>query len=437
MEFADKEPSSERSSAGAVEQRLWLNFHFNLFWLGQSLSDLGDAFAILAFPLLVLQATGSVAQMGLVTATFSVGRLLIGIFAGAIVDRYNRRILMIGCDLMRFLLFASIPMSWWLIGPQIWLLYVVAAFSSCFGTIFDVAYITAVPNLVERDQITEANSRLQTTSALAAILGLTLSGLVCAQYGATFAIGIDALSFAISALSLLLIRLRSIPATSSKDAVQTTRSKQALFNVRELLAGATFLWRQPVLRPVTIFLGCLTLLTTGAFDLFVFHLKHDLALSNATIGLIVGLASIGSIIGGLLTPFLRKRLGFGPCWIGGWSIHALGLALIAVTPNLVLCSIFTIMVTCSLTMAEISSISLRQQITPDAILGRVTSAFWMLHSAPAPLGAALFTAISVYTGTVPVLVFIGATGILTMLIALLTPARQRFPERVEVEDASE
>lgn len=430
MEFADKEPPSERHLAGT---RLWLNVHFNLFWLGQSLSDLGDAFAILAFPLLVLQATGSVAQMGLVTGTFSVGRLVIGIFAGAIVDRYNRRALMIGCDLMRFLLFASIPVSWWLIGPQLWLLYVVAALTSCFGTIFDVAYITAVPNLVERDQITEANSRLQTTSALAAILGLTLSGLVCAQYGATVAIGIDALSFAISSLSLLAIRLRATAVTTAttSEAERPTRPKQTFFEWRELLAGATFLWRQPVLRPVTVFLGCLTLLTAGAFDLFVFHLKHDLALSTATIGLIVGLASIGSIIGGLLTPILRKRLGFGPCWIGGWSLHALGLALIAVTPNLVLCSLFTIMVTCSLTMAEISSISLRQQITPDAILGRVTSAFWMLHSAPAPLGAALFTAISVYTGTVPVLVFIGAAGILTMLIALLTPARQRFPEWVE------
>jgi Na+/melibiose symporter-like transporter len=292
--------------------------------------------------------------------------------------------------------------------------------------LFDVAYITAIPNLVERDQITEANSRLQTTYALASILGLTLSGFVSAQYGATFAIGIDALSFALSALLLLAVRLR--PATIPAETAQTSRSKST-FNGREFLAGAAFLWRQPVLRPVTVFLACLTLLTAGAFDLFVFHLKHDLGQSNATIGLIVGLASIGSIIGGLLLPVLRKRLGFGPCWIGGWIIHALCLALIALTPNLVLCSLFTIVLTCSLTIAEISSMSLRQQITPDAILGRVTSVFWMLHSAPAPLGAALFTAISAYTGAVPVLVFIGAAGILTMLIALLTPARQRFPER--------
>src|SRR5579884_3662290 len=116
MEFVEKEPPSERPSAGA---RLWLNLHFNLFWLGQSLSDLGDAFAILAFPLLILQATGSVVQMGLVTGTFSVGRLLVGIFAGPIVDRYNRRALMVGCDFMRFLLFASIPVCWWLVGPQV------------------------------------------------------------------------------------------------------------------------------------------------------------------------------------------------------------------------------------------------------------------------------------------------------------------------------
>src|SRR5947207_2702165 len=105
----------DASDARSAGSRLWHNTHFNIFWFGQLLSNLGDAFAILAFPLLVLQATGSVAQMGLVTGTFSVGRLLVGIFAGAIVDRYDRRMLMICCDLLRFLLYAVIPVSWWLV----------------------------------------------------------------------------------------------------------------------------------------------------------------------------------------------------------------------------------------------------------------------------------------------------------------------------------
>lgn len=421
MDFTDKEVSSHVPSARTP---LWCNTHFNIFWFGQSLSVLGDACALLALPLLVLQATGSVAQMGLVTGTFSIGQLLAGIFAGSIADRSDRRIVMICCDLMRFFLYATIPLIWWLAGPQIWLLYVVAALAPCFGTTFQVTYVTAIPNLVEHNQITEANSRLQTTFALAAIFGPILSGIVSAHYGPAWAISIDACSFMLSALSLLVIRLRcnSVPA-------ETTETPEKSLKNHALLVGAAFIWRHPILRPVCLFLACILFLTTGAFDLFIFHVKHDLGQTNTIVGLIMGLASIGGIAGGLATPLLRKYLGFGPCWIGGWIINALSLLLMALTSNLVFFCVLTMLFSFSQTIAGIISMSLRQQITPDAILGRVTSAFWTIQLVPAPLGAALFTAISARTGTAPVLAFLGVAGILIMLFALVTPVRQRFPEQ--------
>src|SRR5437763_12096556 len=108
--------ASDTRSAGS---RLWHNTHFNIFWFGQLLSALGDAFAMLAMPLLVLQATGSVAQMGLVTGTFGIAQLLAGIFAGALVDKVDRRRLMILCDLGRLLVYAMVPLGWLLAGPQI------------------------------------------------------------------------------------------------------------------------------------------------------------------------------------------------------------------------------------------------------------------------------------------------------------------------------
>src|SRR5215210_1745978 len=104
--------------------RLWRNRNFNIFWLGQALSSLGDSFGFLALPLLVLQATGSLVQMGLVTGTFGVGQIVAGIFSGAVVDHVNRRRLMIICDLGRTALYGSIPLTWWLVGPQLWLIYV-------------------------------------------------------------------------------------------------------------------------------------------------------------------------------------------------------------------------------------------------------------------------------------------------------------------------
>src|SRR5690242_7882314 len=133
----DNAPNADSVAAPrpARGRRLTRNRAFNIFWAGQTLSSLGDAVAIIALPLLILQATGSVVQMGLVTGMGGVGQLVAGLFSGVLVDRADRRRLMIVCDVARMLLLASIPAVWALAGPQLWLIYVVvfpvAALSAC------------------------------------------------------------------------------------------------------------------------------------------------------------------------------------------------------------------------------------------------------------------------------------------------------------------
>jgi len=178
---------------GRHSSLFWQRPSFLLFWGGQSLSNLGDAFALVAIPLLVLQVTGSAAQMGLVTATFGTGRLLAGIFAGLLVDRVDRRMFMIACDASRLLLFGSIPCVWLLAGPQLWLIYVVMTGGAIIGMGFQAAYVTAVVNLVETEQITAANSMLQGTLALTYVLGPLLAGIIATVLSPTTAVGVDAL----------------------------------------------------------------------------------------------------------------------------------------------------------------------------------------------------------------------------------------------------
>ena len=106
-----------------VSQVLWRQRDFGIFWAAQTLSVLGDSFALIALPLLVLQATGSVARMGLLTAVGGAAAVAAGVFAGVLVDRVDRRRLLITCDLVRMVLYGLIPLVW-LFGPRIWLLYV-------------------------------------------------------------------------------------------------------------------------------------------------------------------------------------------------------------------------------------------------------------------------------------------------------------------------
>src|SRR5260370_39742564 len=128
-------------------------------------------FALIAMPLLVLQATGQVVQMGLVTATFTVAQLVTGIFAGQLIDTLNRRVLMLVCDAGRALIFATIPLVWWLAGPQVWLIYVVTACGAALGMIFQVGFVAAVPNLVERGQIITAHGDIHASGGTDAPIG--------------------------------------------------------------------------------------------------------------------------------------------------------------------------------------------------------------------------------------------------------------------------
>lgn len=404
----------------AVSKSLWRNCSFNIFWFGQSLSVLGDSFAMIALPLLVLQATGSVAEMGVVTAIFGIGQVVSGLIAGVIVDRVNRRRLMIICDLMRTVLYATIPLGWWLLGPQMWLLFLVAALGSCFGQFFQISSITSLANMVGREQIVEANAKLQVTYGISFVAGPALAGLVAAQFGPPVAIAFDAVSFAVSAGSLSFNKWQqpAKPVTNAKPQV-----------LREWTEGFKFLWNQPVLRAITFLVGAYSFLTLGCLDLFIYHVKHDLGQSDSAAGLVLGFASIGGILSGVFISWLRKNIGFGPCVLGGMAVASLMLALIGQAPTVLIIVPLAVLFIFADNIKGISSMTLRQQITPDYLLGRVTSVFWTFTTVPGPLGAFIVTRIAENANVAVTLLIVGSLGFVLAVIGLFTPVRQRFPER--------
>ncbi len=400
--------------------RLWRNPTFNIFWFGQALSVLGDAFAMIALPLLVFELTNSLFQMGLITSVSGVGMLITGLIAGVIVDRVDRRQLMIWCDIGRAVLFAAVPLIWWLLGPQLWLLYAVALLGSVLGMLFQVAYSASIPNLVDADQITDANSRLQITFAFGTAIGPFLAGFFSDAYGPAATLGVDAISFIASAISLVLIRMRPTP----QDA---TRPKRRV-SLEEIIAGARFVVNNPVLRSVALIFFLFTLVAAGGYDLFIYYLKNDLAQTDRAVGTVFGVAAVGGVLGGLLAPLLRRRLGFGACFIGGMCIECAAIALIGLAPTVPIIAGLAAIMAFANTVKLISSMSLRQEITPNHLMGRVTSAFWIIIRVPRPIGAAVTTGIGAQLGAPLVLVAMGVLGLIIALFGLGTPARTRHPE---------
>jgi MFS family permease len=396
---------SEQFSDG--EQRR----NFRLYWMGQSLSMLGDSFSFIALPLLVLDATGSIFKMGLLTATYGVGYFLSGLVSGALVDRVDRRRLMIICDLIRFVLHMMVPLSWWLIGPSLSVLFVVVLFSALFGNAFQVAAITAVASLVEKSKLTEANGRLESTSALCFFIGPMLAGFLTHGFGAQFAIAVDAMSFLVSALVLSFVRFR--PVERSREAV----------SVSSMLRGLQFLWQQPVLRWIMLTIIASNFIANAFNDVIVFQVKKEMGYGDDMVGLVFGFASLGPVLAGMLVARLSKRFGFARSYLGA-GFGLAGAMYMAGQANQIVVLIFFVGILCGFQVIRgVNSMSFRQEVTPDALLGRVTSAFWCLISAAGPLGAMVFTKIAHDYGASYTLSLMGILLLVLAFVSWFSPIR--------------
>lgn len=421
VELADDEPLSGRSPT------LRRDRDFGFFWAAQTLSVIGDSFALIALPLLVLRETGSIAHMGLLTAVAGAASVFAGVFAGIVVDRLDRRTLLIACDLARMVLYALIPLAW-AFGPQIWLLYVVLPMGEAVGMLFSVTYVTVVRALVPGDRITEANGRLNATAAAAGVVGPLFAGVVAARFGPAAAVGVDAASFGVSAACLSFVRFRGrTRAAQAGRPGEGGEVRQTMW--KDLLAGLSFLWRHPVLRALTVFLSFFSFLTLGLNDLLIYHLKHDLAQSDSTVGTVFAAGAMGTITGALLVAPVRRKLGFGATWIGAVAVCGIALAGIGSAQSVPGIAALTAAFLGSVSIAGTCSMSLRQEVTPDHLLGRVTSAFWTIHYSAAPVGAAVLTWAAQRHGTAPVGLAAGACCLLIAALALLTPVRRPRPER--------
>ena len=400
---------------------LWRDRNFAIFWTAQTLSAAGDSFAYIAVPLLVLRATGSVAQMGLLTGVAGAASICAGIGAGVLVDRVDRRTLLICCDLARMVLYGLIPLVW-AFGPQVWLLYVILPACEAIGMVFQVTYVTAVRNLVDADRITEANGFLYASMAAVGVAGPLLAGLIAGLLGPAAAIAFDAVSFALSAGGAFFIRLR----VAGRPDAASERERPWV----EFMAGARFLWRHPVLRTLTFELSLYIFLTVGLTNVLIYDLRHDLHQSYAVVGVVLGVAALGTVTGSMVTARLRRKIGFGASWIVPVAGSGVAIACIGITRAVPVIAVLAAVYMACESVGGICSMSLRQEVTPDHLLGRVTSAFWTIHGAPGPIGAALLGWAAGRYGVGPVLVTAGTGCLLLAAIALFTPIRLAAPERM-------
>ena len=415
--------------AGASPAR---NPDFRLLWIGQTISSAGDAFASVAMPLLVLEATGSVAQMGFVTAIGCAGTIATSFGSGLIVDRVNRRRLMIACDVVRGVLYGALPLVWWRFGANVAVVYAVAGLASVAANVFTVAYVAAIADIVETESLGRANAILQASQALAYVVGPMMAGVVAGRLGAASALVVDAASFGVSAVTLVRLRLRQERDPES-DPTASAAAPRGAFE------GFAFLFRHPELRAVSAIMFVVALLSSAGLgaavvDLFIFRLRIELASSERVVGACLGAAAFGGLAGALASPRVRRRYGFAATFLGGTSLQALGLLTAAAQGGPVGVTLGATFWAGGLTLRAVSAQSLRQTLAPNALLGRVTAAHWAIVFGAGTVGAVLVTQLAATFGASRALTVSGALLVIVSVVGAFTPvlrageARRPGPE---------
>ena len=281
------EPITEPAPAGT----LWRHRNFLLLWAGQSVSEMGSAVTQLALPLtavVILQA--STFQVGLLTSAATAAFALIALPAGALVDRWAKRRLMIWCDVARMVIIGSVPVAAALHLLTLGQLYVVAVTAGVCTVFFDVAYQSYLPVVVAREQLVDGNGKLGATQSFAQVAGPGLGGGLVGLVGAARAMGADAISYAISVASLLLIRDREEPPAGDGDRAGLRA---------EIAEGLSFVLRHPVLRKIAACTGTANLFGSMGVALEIVFLIRVLRVRPADTGLLIAVASLGGVAGGV------------------------------------------------------------------------------------------------------------------------------------------
>ena len=361
---------------------LWRNVPYAWLWAGQTVSRLGTAITTVAFPLLVLELAPSAQVAGTASALITLGNALLTPAGGVLSDRGDPRRPMMAVDLARFVFIGSLPLAFALGAVSLPHLYVVAFLVGSGRAMFDVAHSALLPRLVAREQLAGANSGLWTSFSVAQTLGPSFGGFLVAALGAAYAMGLDAMSFLVSAASLLGMRPKSSNGEWPKA--------QARSIVGDLREGLAFLWQQHIIRNTTLLLFLFhALCLYPALALLAYRAKVELGLSKETIGLVFAAGGVGSILGSLAVGLFRRRLRFGQVIVGCILVSALGLGLLALGTSAVPVGAGYGLLHGAWIAALISLVALRQSLTPLPLQGRVGAAERFIALAGGPLGAYL------------------------------------------------
>jgi MFS family permease len=397
---------------------LWQSSDFRKLWTSLTITHFGGQVTFLALPLtaaLVLNA--SPFEVGVLTALEALPYPIFGLFAGVLVDRARKLPVIIACDVGRALALAAIPLAAWLGHLSMAVLYVAGFLIGLLSVIGWPAYQVFMTERVGRENLVEANAKIGVADSAAQLMGPGIAGALIQWLTAPFAIFFDAVCFFASAWML-----RGIPPAATDEPKAVARSVKD-----EIMEGLRVVWANKILRAIAWSIGVWQVCRHAFIALVVLYAARELDFSAGHVGALFMISGIGSLAAASVTERLNSRFGMGPTMLAG--IAGTGVAWLTIGAafgGYVLASVIfgvgLFLLDLSGMIFFINYLSLRQAVTPDRLLGRVTATMIALTVSTAPLGGLVGGWVGEHFGLRAAILMAGAGALLLApLVTWLSP----------------
>ncbi len=384
-------------------------------WTAETVGVFGKQFTALALPTIAITLLKVGAfEIGILNALEDLAFPLLGLQVGVWADRWRRRPIMIAANLGRVVTMGSVPFVFLFAILHMYMLYLVAFAVGVFTVFFDIAYQSYLPTLIERSDLVEGNSKLETSQHGARTAGPAIAGALIDVVGAAKAIAVDAVAFFISAVLIFSIGKRE----SASGFVGERR-----FWV-ELKEGALAVFGNPILLRIAACTATVNFGVSMFFVAFYVFAYEQLKLSPTTFGLILGVGNIGLVVGAISAPKLLRMLGLGRTLVVSLFLSGLGLVAVPLAlygPPTPILTVLWFSSNALFPAYNINQISLRQAITPDRLQGRMNATMRTFVWGVLPLGAFVGGILGVRLGIVWTLVIGALVSTLATVWVLFPP----------------
>ncbi|GLZ43357.1 MFS transporter [Actinokineospora sp. NBRC 105648] len=392
-------------------------------WIASSLSNLADGVLKVALPLVAIGYTRSPALIAGLTFAFTLPWLVFALPAGVLADRFDRRRAMLLANITRAALLTGLTLLVAFDAGSIWVLYVVVFLVGITETVHDTAAQSIVPQLVDRDHLSVANSRLYGAELTAnQFVGPPVAGLLAAA-GATVAFGAPAGLWIIAVAAMWLVRGNYRPAREQRTTLRA-----------DVVEGLRFLWRLRLLRTFAISVGIFNFASNAAMSvlvLFAVGPQSSLGLSEQEFGLLLTTMALGSLAGSFAASWVQRVLGRAKALAACYLLGAVLIGMPALTTNVWVIGAGSFAGGIGIVVSNVIMVSLRQRITPDRLLGRVNSGYRLVAWGTMPLGAAAGGVLAQFVGLRAVFGIMGVLALtLLAVVARVSDAAMDEAERV-------